>query len=71
MMKFEYWQSDKNSNWYWRLRAGNGEIASDGGFQLVHDSRKTKHLPGTPNFRDSADAAVVLPVDHIVGLAVV
>ncbi len=24
-LRFEYWKSTKNSQWYWRLKAGNNE----------------------------------------------
>lgn len=29
-MKFEYWQSKANSNWYWHLRASNGLVIAQG-----------------------------------------
>ena len=29
-MKYEYWKSSQNSNWYWRLKAANGEIIAHG-----------------------------------------
>lgn len=29
-MKFEYWQSSKNSNWYWHLKAANGQVIANG-----------------------------------------
>lgn len=29
-MKFEYWQSLTNQNWYWHLRAANGQIIANG-----------------------------------------
>ena len=29
--KFEYYQSSKDSNWYWRLKSGNGQIMADSG----------------------------------------
>lgn len=29
-MKFEYWQSSKNSNWYWHLKASNGVVIAQG-----------------------------------------
>lgn len=29
--RFEYYQSDKNQEWYWRLKAGNHEIMAIGG----------------------------------------
>lgn len=32
-MKFEYWKSPTNHQWYWHLRAANGEpIASGEGY---------------------------------------
>jgi len=27
-MKYEYWKSAKNLQWYWHLKGGNGEIIS-------------------------------------------
>lgn len=29
-MKFEYWQSTKNRNWYWHLLAGNNQVIAQG-----------------------------------------
>lgn len=29
-LRFEYWKSVKNKQWYWRIRAGNGEPISNG-----------------------------------------
>jgi uncharacterized protein YegP (UPF0339 family) len=29
-MKYEYWKSDKNGNWYWHLKAGNNQIIANG-----------------------------------------
>ncbi len=32
-MKFEYWKSENDSNWYWRLKAANNEsIAQSEGY---------------------------------------
>ena len=32
-MKFEYWKSANNNNWYWHLKAANGEkIAQSEGY---------------------------------------
>lgn len=28
-MKFEYWKAD-NGNWYWHLKAANGEVIAQG-----------------------------------------
>jgi uncharacterized protein YegP (UPF0339 family) len=28
--KFEIWKSKNNNNWYWRFKAGNGEIVAGG-----------------------------------------
>ena len=30
-MKFQYWKSSRNGEWYWRLRADNGEPIAAGG----------------------------------------
>lgn len=30
-MQYEYYQSAKNNEWYWRLSASNGKIVADGG----------------------------------------
>ena len=30
-MKFQYWTSSKDDQWYWRLRADNGEPIATGG----------------------------------------
>ncbi len=29
-MKYEYWKSVSNGNWYWRLKAANGERIAQG-----------------------------------------
>lgn len=29
-MKYEYWKSAQNGNWYWRLKAANGEVIANG-----------------------------------------
>jgi uncharacterized protein len=29
-VKFEYWKSSSNSNWYWHLKASNGLIIATG-----------------------------------------
>jgi uncharacterized protein YegP (UPF0339 family) len=29
-LRFEYWKSAKNKQWYWRIRAGNGEPIAQG-----------------------------------------
>lgn len=37
--KFEIWKSDKNSEWYWRFKAANGEtIASSQGYSGRRDA---------------------------------
>jgi len=28
--RFEYWQSSTSKQWYWHIRAGNGEIIATG-----------------------------------------
>src|SRR5580765_4342789 len=38
-------------------------------FLAIGYSRKTKQLSGSPNFRDSADAVVVLLIGHVLNLA--
>jgi uncharacterized protein YegP (UPF0339 family) len=27
-MEYEYWKSSKDGNWYWHLKAANGEIVA-------------------------------------------
>jgi uncharacterized protein YegP (UPF0339 family) len=29
-MKYEYWKSASNNNWYWHLKAANGEKIAQG-----------------------------------------
>ncbi|MBA2586306.1 MAG: YegP family protein [Chthoniobacterales bacterium] len=29
--KFEIWNSEKNGQWYWRFKAGNGQTIATGG----------------------------------------
>lgn len=29
-MKFEYWRSSKNNNWYWHAKASNGLVIAQG-----------------------------------------
>ena len=29
-MRYEYWKSPSNGNWYWHLRAANGERIAQG-----------------------------------------
>jgi len=29
--KFEYYQSKRNKEWYWRLKSGNGQTMADSG----------------------------------------
>ena len=31
MSKFDYWQSKKNNEWYWHLKANNGQVIAVGG----------------------------------------
>ena len=37
-MKYEYWKSSSDNNWYWHLKAANGEkIASGEGYTSKAD----------------------------------
>jgi len=29
-MKYEYWKSQKNGNWYWHLKAANNQVIATG-----------------------------------------
>jgi uncharacterized protein YegP (UPF0339 family) len=36
LLRFEYWKSVKNKQWYWRLKAGNNEpIAQSEGYKTM------------------------------------
>lgn len=51
-MKFEYWKSDKNTNWYWTLKAANGEkIAQSEGY-----SSKQNYVAAIQLVRGAANA---------------
>lgn len=54
-MKYEYFQSSKNDEWYWRLRADNGEPIADGGQGY---SNKADCLHGIGLVKKSGDAEV-------------
>ena len=56
-MRYEYYQSEKNSKWYWRLIADNNkDIIADGGqgYREVDDC-----LHGIDLVKKSADAKVI------------
>jgi uncharacterized protein YegP (UPF0339 family) len=37
-MKYEYWKSDSDGQWYWHFKAGNGEIVAQGeGYASKHN----------------------------------
>jgi uncharacterized protein YegP (UPF0339 family) len=41
-MKFIFWKSDKDGQWYWHLRATNGKIIAQGeGYKRRSDLLKT------------------------------
>lgn len=59
-MKYEYWKSKQNSNWYWHLKAANGErIAQGEGYttkanclaaiKLIKSSGAAPEINLTPN----------------------
>jgi uncharacterized protein YegP (UPF0339 family) len=59
-MKFEYWKSATNNNWYWHLKASNGEkIAQGEGYttkqgciaaiKLVKNSADAEEINLTPS----------------------
>jgi len=55
MAKFQIFQSDKNKEWYWHLRANNGQIIATGGegyknkSDCEHGIELVKELaPGAP-----------------------
>lgn len=62
-MKFEIYQSQKNSRWYWRARAVNGEIVgqSAGGAQGGY-ANDTNCLNAIALFRREAPSAEVIRV---------
>jgi uncharacterized protein YegP (UPF0339 family) len=54
-MKYEYWKSSANNNWYWHLKAANGEkIAQGEGY-----STKEGCLHAIALVKSSKDAPVV------------
>ena len=56
-MKYEYWKSKKNDEWYWRLRADNNkDIIADGGEGYKN---KSDCLHGIDLVRSSSDAEAV------------
>ena len=55
-MKFEYFQSKKDDEWYWRLRGDNGEPIADGGQGYKN---KSDCLHGIDLVKGSGDAEVV------------
>lgn len=53
-MKYEYWKSPKNDQWYWRCKGGNGEpIAQSEGY-----ARKESCLAAISLLKASANAPV-------------
>ena len=55
-MKYEYFQSKRNNEWYWRLRASNGQIVAVGGEGYKN---KADCLRGIELVKGSGDAPVV------------
>ena len=54
-MKFEYWQSVTNAQWYWHLKAANGEkLAASEGY-----TTKEKCLHGIAVVQTCKGTAVV------------
>jgi uncharacterized protein YegP (UPF0339 family) len=52
-MKYEYWKSSNNGNWYWHLKAANGErIAQGEGYtaeqNCLHAISLVKSSSGAP-----------------------
>lgn len=44
-LRFEYWKSKRNKQWYWRIRAGNAEpIAQGEGYKRKSGVLKVFHL---------------------------
>jgi uncharacterized protein YegP (UPF0339 family) len=57
-MTFEYWQSEKDSAWYWHLKSGNGETIAQGeGY-----ARKEDCLHAIDLIRDAAAVAEIVRV---------
>lgn len=45
LLRFEYWKSNKNKQWYWRIKAGNGEpIAQGEGYKSKNGALKVFRL---------------------------
>lgn len=55
-MKYEYFRSKRNDEWYWRLRAANGQIIAVGGEGYKN---KADCLRGIELVKGSGDAPVV------------
>ncbi len=44
-LRFEYWKSVKDKQWYWRIRAGNSELIAQGeGYKRKAGVLKVFHL---------------------------
>lgn len=44
-LRFEYWKSNKNGQWYWRLKAGNNEpICQSEGYKSKASVVKVFHV---------------------------
>jgi uncharacterized protein YegP (UPF0339 family) len=60
-LRFEYWKSAKNKQWYWRIRAGNAEpIAHGEGYKRKSGVLNVFHL--LFNFEAQPDCVDVTPV---------
>lgn len=60
-LRFEYWKSKRNKQWYWRIRAGNAEpIAHGEGYKRRSGVLKVFHL--LFNFEAQPDCVDVTPV---------
>lgn len=60
-LRFEYWKSVKNKQWYWRIRAGNAEpIAQGEGYKRKSGVLKVFHM--LFNFEATPDCVDVTPV---------
>jgi len=55
-MKYEYWKSSTNNQWYWRLKANNGQIVATGGEGYVNQA---DCLRGIALTKASGEAPVV------------
>ena len=55
-MKYEYFRSKRNDEWYWRLRASNGQIIAVGGEGYKNEG---DCLHGIELVKKSGDAEVV------------